>query len=154
MLSNGTMSKAHAAQTQRSTRVLNSSYQQSKAKASNINTSYYNNTGTASVMSATHQSSLNKGGSAHFGVVSSRMSNKLIKEHQDKENKHKLANKSSALSSAAGSKALMHSKGSSTHAFNIATAADSYEQTVHQPSKRTRTSETASRQSISNPVVP
>ena len=70
VLSNGTMSKAHAAQTQRSTRVLNSSYQQSKAKASNINTSYYNNAGTASVMSATHQGSMNKGGSAAFGLVS------------------------------------------------------------------------------------
>ena len=70
MLSNGNMSKAHAAQTQRSSRVLNSSYQQSKAKASGINTSYYNNAGTASVMSATHQSSVNKGGSAHFGLVS------------------------------------------------------------------------------------
>ena len=105
-------------------------------------------------MSATHQGSMNKGGSAHFGIVSKQMSNKLLKEHQDKENKHKLANKSSALSSAAGQKAIINSKGSSTHAFNIAAVADSYEQAVHQPMKRTRTSETASRQSISNPVVP
>lgn len=55
------------------------------------------------------------------------MSNKLVKEQQDKENKHKLANKSSAMSSAAGQKAILHSKGSSTHAFNIAAIADSYE---------------------------
>lgn len=49
---------------------------------------------------------------------------------------------------------MLHSKGSSTHAFNIAAIADSYEQAMNMPIKRTRTSETGSRQSISNPVMP